>query len=266
MNFFKQLWENFKTHIVYILIICLLVLSLTISINRCSNVSREYKNNIEALNDTIKYYQDKHGNLVATKLAFESDINTLKLLNRSLYDQIDSLKLKKDNVAQIIYVGGQIENPKKDTAYVISHDTISKGFSKDFNFNNKYRVLEGNVDYQNDSLGIFINKDIINFDYTVAMDKDNRIYIKSTNPYVKYSEISGFTIPQEKQKHWSLGIFGNYNYSPTHNFKYLDLGMGLNYTIKKFTIGPKIYVEQDFLEKKRYFFVGGSLNWNILEW
>jgi len=266
MNFFKNLWKKFKTHIVYILIICLLVLFLSVSVNRCSNVSREYRNNIEALTDTIKYYQDKHGNLVATKLAFESDINTLKLLNRNLYDQIDSLKLKKDKVTQIIYVGGQIENPQKDTAYVISHDTISRGFSKDFNFNNKYRVLEGNVNYKNDSLGVFINKDIINFDYTVAMDKDNRIYIKSTNPYVKYSEISGFTLPKEKEKHWSLNAFTNFAYEPRFNDRFWDLGLSLDYTIKRFSIGPMIFYEHNFLSKEKTVYFGASANLSVLKW
>ena len=266
MELLNQLWKKIRTHVIYILIICLLMFSLSISVNRCSDTSKEYKHNIEALNDTIKYYQDKNGNLVATKLAFESDIKTLKLLNRSLYDQIDSMKLNPKVVTQIIEVGGAIENPSQDTSYVVKPDTIGKGFDKNFEFNNKYRTLEGNVAYHNDSLGVHISKDIVYFDYTVVMDKDSRIYVKSTNPYVKYSEISGFTLPKERQKHWSLGIFGNYNYSPTDNFKYLDVGLGLNYNLGKFSIGPQLYVEQDFNEKKRYFFIGGSVNWNVLEW
>ena len=85
MKLLNQFRKNFKMHIIYIFIICLLLSSLSVSVNRCSNTSWEYKHNIEALKYTIKYYQDKNGNLVATKLAFESDIKTLKLLNKSLY-------------------------------------------------------------------------------------------------------------------------------------------------------------------------------------
>ena len=212
-DLFNALWKKIKTHAIYILIICLLVGLLSVSVNRCTDVSREYKHNIEALNDTIKYYQDKHGNLVATKLAFESDIKTLKLLNRNLYDQIDSMKLNPKTVTQIITIGGEIENPQQDTAYVVTHDTIYKGFTKDFDFNNKYRLLEGNVDYHNESLGIHITKDVMYFDYTLAMDKDARIYVKSTNPYVKYNEISGFTVPKQKTKRWNIGpaIHGGYD-------------------------------------------------------
>ncbi len=229
-NVINKLWLKCKTHLIYILIICLLVTFLCVSVNKCSNVSGEYKHNIEALNDTIKYYQDKNGNLVATKLAFELDVNTLKLLNKNLYNQIDSLKLSKNSVAQIIYVDGTIENPQKESSYIVHHDTISKGFSKDFNFNDKYRILEGNINYYNDSLGIHINKDIINFDYTVAMDKDSRIYIKSTNPYVKYNEMSGFTINQRKRPVTTFVIGPSVGYGYDFNSKQFGWTIGITAT------------------------------------
>ena len=227
----KSLWDNFKMHVIYICIILVMIAFLATSINKCSNVSGEYKHNIEALNDTIKYYQDKNGNLVATKLAFESDINTLKLLNENLYNQIDSLKLKKNNVKQLIYVGGEISRPESDSTYIISHDTINKGFNKEFNFNDTYRTLEGNVDYKNDSLGVHINKDVVYFDYTVAMDKDNKIYVKSTNPYVKYKEISGFTLPSKKEKRWVVGPSATYGYDILHNNMSLSIGASITYKI-----------------------------------
>ena len=230
IKIFSDVWNKLKMHIIYILIILLLACFLCGAVNRCSNVSREYKHNIEALNDTIKCYQDKNGNLVATKLAFESDVKTLKDLNRNLYDQIDSLKLRPNNVSQIIQVGGEIENPNQDTAYVVLHDTISKGFYKDFNFNNKYRTLEGNVNYQNDSLGIHITKDVIQFDYTIAMDKDARMYIKSTNPYVKYKEMTGFTVPQKKHQKTTLVIGPSVTWGYDINSKKTGFTLGVSAT------------------------------------
>ena len=228
-DLFNALWKKIKTHAIYILIICLLVGFLSISVNRCTDVSREYKHNLEALNDTIKYYQDKNGNLVATKLAFESDIKTLKLLNEDLYNQIDSMKLNPKTVTQIITIGGEIENPQKDTAYVVTHDTIYKGFTKEFDFNNNYRALEGNVDYHNDSLGIHITKDVMYFDYTLAMDKDARIYVKSTNPYVKYNEISGFTVPKQKTKRWNIGPSINGGYDIVNRNWSVSAGISVTY-------------------------------------
>ena len=92
MNIWKKILNVLnsitKKDIIYTLIIVLLIGCLSSAVKQCSDTRFEYKNNIAALNDTIRYYQDKNGNLVATKLAFESDINTLKLLNEDLYNQI----------------------------------------------------------------------------------------------------------------------------------------------------------------------------------
>ena len=179
-----------KRDLIFGIIIVLLIGSLSMSISRCSDINTQYKNNIAALQDTIHYYKDVNGNLVATKLAFESDLKTLKLLNKDLYDEIKYLKAK-GNITNTTYFTGVIKNEVHDTVYVVSCDTITRGFVKNFTFNNDYRILEGNVSYKNDHLGVNIEKDQVKFDYIVVMDDKNNIMIKSTNPYVKYNEITG---------------------------------------------------------------------------
>lgn len=254
-----------KRDIIFAIIIVLLIGCLSTSISRCSDLKMEYKNNIAALHDTIRYYVDANGNLVATKLAFESDIKTLKLLNEELYDEIKNLKAK-GNITSGTYFTGVIDYGKNDTTYVVEHDTISKGFLHDFAFNNEYRTLEGNVKYQNDTVGVKILKDEINFDYTVAMDDKNNIYITSSNPYVKYNQITGFQLPKEKTKHWSLDAFGNINYSPIDNNRFYNLGLLASYSIKRFSIGPQIYFEHNLMTKDKTFYIGGRLNFNLLKW
>lgn len=233
MTEFIQLLKKYSSHIIYILIIICLLFSLNFSINKCTNTSNEYKHNLEALNDTIKYYKGKSGNLVATKLGFESDIKTLKLLNEHLYKEIEDLKLKKGNVQNIYYVDGVIDHGQQDTVYIVKHDSINRGFSKDFNFNDEYRTLEGNISYIPDSLKFKIEKDIVKFDYAIAMDKNNKIYVKSTNPYVQYNEISGFTVPKQKKTHWSVGPSVNFGYDPINNKPTFSIGASLNYGIIK---------------------------------
>ena len=197
-----------KRDLIFGIIIVLLIGSLSMSISRCSDINAQYKNNIAALQDTIHYYKDVNGNLVATKLAFESDLKTLKLLSKDLYNEIKDLKAQ-GNVTNATYFSGVIENEVHDTAYVVSHDTITRGFVKNFAFNNDYRILEGNVSYKDDNLGVNM----------------------STNPYVKYNEITGFQIPKQKQKRWSLGPAINFGYDPFQNKASASLGISLNYGI-----------------------------------
>lgn len=239
-DFFKKLFRFFTSidlkDIIYCLIIVLLIGALSISVSKCQNVRREYKNNIEALTDSIRYLRDKNGNLVATKLAFESDIKTLKILNEDLYKEIEDLRIK-NSVNNVTCFEGVIENPEQDTAYIVLHDTIDRGFTKDFAFNNEYRTLEGNVNYQEDTLNVKIEKDEVKFDYTVAMDEDNNIYIKSSNPYVKYNMITGYKVPRPKKKHWFIGPSVNIGYGATlHNGKVLggpnvSVGISAGYSL-----------------------------------
>ncbi len=245
--------------------IAVLFVCISQAVSTCSNTRLEYENNIEALNDTIRYYQDKNGNLVATKRAFESDIKTLKILNQDLYNQIKNLKAK-GNVTTATYFSGVIDNPKQDTMYVVSHDTISKGFQRDFAFNNDYRTLEGNVTYRNDTVGVNIDKDQVLFDYVIALDDKNNIMIKSANPYVKFNEMTGFQLPHNKQKHWSLNAFSKFGYAPSNNDRFLDIGISLDYKMKRLSVGPMIFYEHNFLSKEKSVYVGASANLSILEW
>lgn len=217
-----------RTKVINIILIVILLISLSFSIQKCSHYKNEYIDNIRIMSDTIEYYTTKTNNLVATKTIYETDIKHLKYLNDSLYRAIKDMK-PKTKVITATQFSGYIDNSTHDTTYVAKYDTIYKGFYKDFNFNNQYRTLEGNVNYQNDSLRINILKDQIMFDYIVALDKKNRIYITSNNPYVKYNEISGFTIPKKRNKRWSVGPSIGYSYDIKKNTFSPTVGISLQY-------------------------------------
>lgn len=219
--------------VVYLLIIMLFIGLLSTAVSRCSDIKRQYKNNVAAMNDSIRYLKAKNGDLVATKLAFETGIKDLKMLNEELYDEIQNIKMKGD-VTSGTHFEGVIEYEVHDTAYVVLHDTIDNGFSHDFAFNNEYRTLEGNVNYQNDTVGVNILKDETKFDYTVAMDDKNNIYITSSNPYVKYNQITGFQVPKQRQKRWYVGPSVGIGYDPLHNTVSPTIGVSFGFGLLRF--------------------------------
>ena len=90
--------------------------------------------------------------------------------------------------------------------------------------------------------------------------------IRSTNPYVKYNEITGFRLPQNKTKHWSLNAFGNFAWEPAHNDRYIDLGVSVDYNIKRLTIGPMIFLEKNFVTNDKTVYIGANASFDILEW
>ena len=204
---------------------------ITLSINKCTYYKNVNDKNIIALTDSVKYYKGKYGNEVAKKTMIETDCKNLQIINDSLYRMIQSMQVKKPDIV----IGGStsIDNGKHDTVWVPTVTEItSKNIYRKFDFSNQYRELTGNVSYTNDTLGLYIEKDIMQFKYALAV-KDNVVYMTSDNPYVKFNSITGLTIPkQKKEKKFGIGpsVFGGYS---NKGFVY-GIGIGLQYNLISF--------------------------------
>ena len=220
-----------KERITYIATIVILFIIMAISINKCTAYRDVYNRNLIALSDSIHHYKTKSGQLVATTKLYETDIKHLKYLNDSLYDQIKSLKLK--NITHATQFSGTIVNELHDTTWIYVPDTTQMTQTH-FDFSNQYRQLSGNINVNRDKINLKFEKDIVNFNYTVALDKNNNIHITSTNPYVQYNQISGFTIPKQKQKRFGIGPNFSYGYDPVNNNPAFFIGVGVQYNLIQF--------------------------------
>ena len=180
--------------------IVVLMLSI-VCVRQCSNnadIKEKMQHNIEALTDSVKHYRTISGDIATEKAILIGDIDLLKHTNDSLYHKVKELGIKKPD--QVVYITNEIIREKRDTAWKV----CTPEMSKTFDFSDKWRDLVGNVTLKDSILGLYINKDIVRMDYTIGI-KDGRVYISSSNPYVKFNEIQGITIPKTKQKHWHIG-------------------------------------------------------------
>lgn len=234
----KLMWQtatsfihNHKRILIEVFSVVAFFVFITLSINKCTYYKNVNDKNIIALTDSIKYYKGKYGNEVAKKTMIETDCKNLQNINDSLYRMIQSMQVKKPDIV----IGGStsIDNGKHDTIYIPTDTEInSKNIYRKFDFSNQYRELTGNVNYTNDTLGLHIEKDMIQFKYALAV-KDNAVYMTSDNPYVKFNSITGLTIPkQKKEKKFGIGpsVFGGYS---NKGFVY-GIGIGLQYNFINF--------------------------------
>lgn len=233
--------RNHKRILIEVFSVVAFFVFITLSINKCTYYKNVNDKNIIALTDSVKYYKGKYGNEVAKKTMIETDCKNLQNINDSLYRMIQSMQVKKPDMV----IGGStsIDNGKHDTVWVLSASTAdvsatgvteitSKNIYRKFDFSNQYRELTGNVNYTNDTLGLHIEKDRIQFKYALAV-KDNAVYMTSDNPYVKFNSITGLTIPkQKKEKKFGIGpsVFGGYS---NKGFVY-GVGIGLQYNFINF--------------------------------
>lgn len=223
--------RNHKRILIEVFSVVAFFVFITLSINKCTYYKNVNDKNIIALTDSVNYYKGKYGNEVAKKTMIETDCKNLQIINDSLYRMIQSMQVKKPDMV----IGGStsIDNGKHDTVYIPTVTEItSKNIYRKFDFSNKYRELTGNVSYTNDTLGLYIEKDIMQFKYALAV-KDNVVYMTSDNPYVKFNSITGLTIPkQKKEKKFGIGpsVFGGYS---NKGFVY-GIGIGLQYNFINF--------------------------------
>ena len=223
--------RNHKRILIEVFSVVAFFVFITLAINKCTYYKNVNDKNIIALTDSVNYYKGKYGNEVAKKTMIETDCKNLQIINDSLYRMIQSMQVKKPDIV----IGGStsIDNGKRDTVYIPTVTEItSKNIYRKFDFSNQYRELTGNVSYTNDTLGLYIEKDRMQFKYALAV-KDNVVYMTSDNPYVKFNSITGLTIPkQKKEKKFGIGpsVFGGYS---NKGFVY-GIGIGLQYNLINF--------------------------------
>lgn len=215
-----------KKDIVYVVTMLVMAFCLCFTVSKCSTYKNLNTDNIEAFTDSISYYKDQNGELVASKLLVQGEYEKLKLVNEELYNKIEAMKLKKDP-ENVVHVETVIEHTKTDTVLVVKNDSAS------FNFSNEYRTLTGRLYMGTDSINMVLDKDEVYLDYTLVT-KDNRVYVSSTNPYVKFKHIDGIMIPREKEKKWVIGpsISTGYDFALKEFNVYL--GVSLTYNLISF--------------------------------
>ena len=238
-----------KIALIGLAIIVALGICLIFSIKSCNKHKYDVdrlNRNISAMNDTITFTKSRYDStLVAQRMGFEASFDELAQLNQKLQNELYKLGVSNSNLISGTHANGVIVNPGRDTAFVEVHDTIIKNhrLTRQFDFSDSWRELSGTAKYAygngKDTLGVNIEKDIVKFDYTVAMDKDNKIYIHSNNPYVKFNELSGFIAPEKssyiyKRKKFNIGPYVGYGYDIIKGRFNPQIGIGISYSLLGF--------------------------------
>lgn len=229
-------------------VMCLLALVCVLAINRCSkykSLNGTFNDNISALTDTIKYYKSKSNQLVAEKTMLCGDMDLLKKVNDSLYNKVKDIKIK--NPDNVVYISTTIVDSVRDTCWVVPNDSIysSSYIKKEFNFSDDWRQVQGytylkraaqHVPSDSSVLGTVILKNNVRADFTVVQ-KDNKVYVTSNNPYIEYTNIIGITNSQEnktnKIKRWGIGPY--IGFGVTHKLDFVpSAGLSVHYSIIRF--------------------------------
>ena len=240
-----------------------LAIVIILLMRRCSPSDAEVntlKQNVFSLNDSIRTYKTKTGELIYEKGALIAENGNLKSLNSKLAEDIKYLKdhpivvikteiiIKHDTIEIPVY----ITNPVWNEDGSVTRDLKWK-YEKDFGKGNS-RKLSGEIKVTVDtsmnltSTPVHITTDEFSLAITTGMteNKDGllEIFVKSDYPGFSVSSLDGALIDPKKSdvlkkyfppKRWALGVYGGIGpYLDPFNQKVgvgIQLGVGLQYNI-----------------------------------
>lgn len=252
---------NNKFRFSIFLITCLFFLFFVIKRDTENSNINSLKQNVFALNDSIRYYRMKNGELVFEKGALITENGSLKSLNKSLYEDIKGLKDKplvaiKTDI-KIIHDTVSIftNSSEKRNSYGSLEKILSWNFEKRFDKNN-YRKFSANSKIKIDTLhnllvdSLHITKDELGLSLITGLTENGdylEIFIKSNYPNFEPTRIDGALIEPKKSeilkkyfpnKKWGLGFYGGYGIYINPNEKNpvsigsgIQFGIGINYNL-----------------------------------
>jgi len=207
-------------------------------------------NNYKASQDTIKFERNRNGDLVAIKLAYEFDINTLTAENkRVIADYQKALGLNKDlkGVNSLlraeIKVKDSIINARSSVA-TTSDSTATITISDEKNWDKyNWRKFNGTVDLlrnkKTNNISVVSNK--FNFEQGIELkaaiineEGVNKLKITSPSPGVLFTNIENINLvndklnqKQEQRSGWSVGVGVGYGINLNNN-QVISVGPSIN--------------------------------------
>lgn len=272
MNKYIEYYQTLKskisrTTLIFIGVV-ILVLLLLQQCNSNASLKREIKqvqmvadrelNNYKAGQDTIRIERNKNGQLVAQKLAYEFDINSLTEVNKkAIADYQRSLNLTKDikNINSLLRTEIRVKDSiinSKGTVITLTDSTSTIKFNDDKNWDKyNWRRFNGTLDVlrnkETNSLSVTSSR----FDFEQGIELKAAILnengvnsLKITTPYpgIEFTNIENINLvndklnqKNEKKAGFSIGIGAGYGINLTPNSVITvgpQIGIGLYWSPK----------------------------------
>lgn len=232
METLKKIWEYIKNNWKNVLLILFAVVIVVLLIMQgCTRTENNHlKINVKALTDSVQVMETKNGELVYAKQALILEKNELEeYLNISKKERKELEKILDDKLS---YIAKLEQTVRVDTFRCVDTMYVENGITHiGFNYKDKWVELDGETTLVDSVPQTQVNTLAMDAPLTVGLTDEYRIFVKTANPYVSFSNIEGAVIEKPsngtKPKRWNIGI---------------QVGIGGSYGLinQKFDFGPYI--------------------------
>lgn len=244
--------DKIKKSFIELIIVIVFFISFIIGLKYCKKPIKESNTIYSHLEDTIKKYKNKNGELVSSiSLLQASNVNTLleiKSKDKTIQWLQSEVLLNKDKIKN----GGSVSVVGTEVIFTGTNGTvINSNPSKPIKIGDTLYVFPEYLSFSKDSTWIkykiVANKDSTNLDlkvtnkYSVIIgEKRDKWYSKkypvvevtNKNPYDNIKTLRAFEVKNNQKTRLGLGLSAGWGVSPKSIQPYI--GVGINYTLIKF--------------------------------
>lgn len=193
--------------ILLILIILIIGLGGYYFYNQQQKQSERFQNNLLVLQDSVKKTQNLVGEEMYEKLSFESTIEELKLLNKSLYNEVKKLKGDVHSISQMnLTIHNTDTLYSKDSIIIVKNNTDTLGFEHltQWNFSDSIWTISGGTlfNWQDSITQSYIINRSVKLNLTTGIYEENgqkKIFVRSNNPNIIVNSLSGSILKKDKK-------------------------------------------------------------------
>lgn len=230
-NFFS---DNLKTILAIACVVLAFLLFRQCGETKEANRSLESVQNF--LSDTISYYEDETGALVAEKSILRGDKETLQILLSKKIDSLGQLKRLVENFKEVESAGNITQEVRVDTVKIPYEIEVPFEFSREWSKHDKSYFVKGkstNTGITIDSLSIPNTLSFAIGEKSTGFWKSEfRIEAVNSNPYIKTTGLDAYSFSQRK-KRFGLSIYAGVGIS--ENFVFApQIGIGFTFDIFRF--------------------------------
>ena len=203
MEFVKKHWKD-----ILLVLFGIVCIALLMSTTCTSQRNHELETNIRALNDSVKTYQLKNGELMYEKQGYILKVEELEQYIGVQEKEVKDIERRlKSALATISRLEGQIHADSitmHDSVYVTPDSTVHIYFD----YADDWLALDGVTSYglRTGLASTTLDCMHMQLPLKVGMAEDNQWFATTPNPYVTFTTVEGANLQQAKPKRWCLSI------------------------------------------------------------
>lgn len=235
----QRKYRNFLGDNLKIILAITCVVLAFLLFRQCSETkqaNREAQSVQNFLNDTIEYYKDETGALVAQKSVLRGDEQTLEILLSKKIDSLGQLKRLVEKFKGVESAGNIVQVVRIDTVKIPYEVEVPFEFSRNWSKHDKSYFVKGtstNTGITIDSLSIPNTLSFaIGGKSTGFWKSEYRIEAVNSNPFIKTTGLDAYSFSQRKKRfglsiYAGVGISENFTFAP-------QIGVGFSFDLIRF--------------------------------